>query len=143
MPYKDPVKRREVSNRISREWAKKNPEKMKQFQREYYERNRDKRRASHKNWLSRNPEYMREWSAANKKSFAFYSEKYAINNPEKHKAHYSLNNALRSGKMTKPSHCSTCGEKRKLQGHHFMGYDKKYWFTVIWLCIPCHKKIHH
>jgi hypothetical protein len=60
------------------------------------------------------------------------------NNPEKYKAHNAVNNALRDGKITKPSACEICGNERPLHGHH---YDYALPLDVIWICEECHAQI--
>ena len=54
--------------------------------------------------------------------------------PEKHRAHYAVSNALRSGRLTKQP-CAICGSSTGLQAHH-EDYAKP--LEVIWLCIQHH-----
>ena len=69
-----------------------------------------------------------------------YLSEYRNNNPNVHKAHYTLNNALRSGKITKPTSCEACGlEHDRLNGHHH-DYLKR--LDVSWLCEACHHQWH-
>jgi hypothetical protein len=44
---------------------------------------------------------------------------YRKANPTKYKAQCSLNNALRDGKIIRPSTCSCCSKECKPQGHHW------------------------
>lgn len=61
-------------------------------------------------------------------------------NPEKRAAHIAVGNAVRSGKLTKPSTCSKCGESAaKIHGHH-NDYSKP--LEVVWLCPSCHAEVH-
>jgi hypothetical protein len=61
-----------------------------------------------------------------------YREKFA----EKHRIRARVNDAIRYGKMTKPSSCSNCGTKKaRIEGHH-EDYSKP--LEVIWLCKKCH-----
>ncbi len=61
------------------------------------------------------------------------------------KARYYLRNALREGRLIKSSVCEHCGatdygtKRSMIEGHHYLGYDKKHWFDVQWLCVTCHK----
>ena len=57
--------------------------------------------------------------------------------PVQYEARYILNNAIRSGKVTKYP-CAKCGNL-KSQGHH-ENYKKP--LDVIWLCLKCHSKHH-
>lgn len=59
--------------------------------------------------------------------------------PEKLKAHRTLNNAIRDGKITRPSICEVCFEEGLIDGHH-EDYSKP--FDVDWLCKKCHKELH-
>lgn len=64
-------------------------------------------------------------------------------NPEKRAAHVILGNAVRSGRIDKPSNCSSCGlffPKRKIHAHH---HDYAKPLDVTWLCVYCHVDIHH
>jgi hypothetical protein len=48
--------------------------------------------------------------------------------------------ALKRGKLVRPSSCEWCGgTNRKIQAHH-EDYSKP--LEVIWLCIPCHSARH-
>jgi hypothetical protein len=53
-----------------------------------------------------------------------------------------LNNAIKSGLVTKPDQCSRCNKTAtgmQLQAHHY-DYNKP--LDVVWLCIACHKQVH-
>lgn len=58
----------------------------------------------------------------------------------KHKANYTLRNAVKSGKIIKPNKCEIidCNET-KIYGHHHLGYNKENWLNVQWLCSKHHK----
>lgn len=64
---------------------------------------------------------------------------WGARNSTKRKAHIAVGNALRDGKISKPSKCQRCKKKRKLHGHH---HDYKKPLDVEWLCTPCHTKEH-
>jgi len=51
------------------------------------------------------------------------------------RARKAIENALKDGRMTRPSNCSECGAGGRIHGHH-EDYSKK--FEVIWLCCRCH-----
>lgn len=55
-------------------------------------------------------------------------------------ARTAVKDALRGGKITKPTECSQCNQtKDRIEGHH-EDYDKK--LEVIWLCTLCHRRYH-
>lgn len=63
--------------------------------------------------------------------------------PEKLKARQCVQDAVKSGKLQKPSKCESCNRefpKKKLQGHH-ADYSKP--LDVKWLCTDCHFTEHH
>lgn len=63
-------------------------------------------------------------------------------NPDKRKAHNSVNNAIRDGILHKPDKCEHCEEvSDKIQGHHW-SYEEEHWLDVMWLCPACHGKEH-
>jgi len=82
-------------------------------------------------------ENARLWRKNNKKRMADFRKAWEIKNPEKRKAHNDLNNAVRSGKITKKP-CYICGEE-KVEAHH---PDYKKTLEVIWLCMQHHKELH-
>lgn len=68
------------------------------------------------------------------------AQKWKEDHPKRHAAHSAVNNAVRDGRLSKPSECEWCGDAHKrIHGHH-EDYDKP--LDVIWLCPPCHKKAH-
>lgn len=77
-----------------------------------------------------------------KKATKKVGKKWRKNNPEKKKAHYILNYAVEIGKIIKPETCSKCGRTDcKIESHH-ISYAKGRELDVIWLCVPCHVKLH-
>ena len=58
-------------------------------------------------------------------------------NPDAYKAHYTLSNAVRDGKIARQP-CLFCGEF-KVHAHH-RDYSKP--LDVIWLCPKCHHRLH-
>lgn len=61
--------------------------------------------------------------------------------PEKVTARSAVNNALKSGRLTKPTSCERCGERRP-QAHHYLGYAPEHHLAVRWLCTWCHSLAH-
>jgi len=60
-------------------------------------------------------------------------------NAIKRHAHVTLNNAVRDGRVTKPSVCERCGAGGHIHGHHD---DYSHPLAVRWLCTPCHGERH-
>lgn len=59
--------------------------------------------------------------------------------PREHLAHTKLNRAVKLGRIKKPANCESCGEAKRLSGHHD-DYDKP--LDVRWLCAKCHRRFH-
>lgn len=55
-------------------------------------------------------------------------------------AHFDLNNAVKYGKILKPSSCQNCGIDCNPHGHHD-DYSKA--LDVRWLCNKCHTDFHN
>lgn len=53
----------------------------------------------------------------------------------KQDARMTLNLAVKSGKVDRPSKCPQCNKKRKVEGHH-KDYSKP--LDVKWICRPCY-----
>ena len=60
-------------------------------------------------------------------------------NPEKRKAQQKFCEAVRRGKVARPSACPKCGGGGVIDGHHF-DYSKP--LEVEFMCRPCHVKQH-
>ena len=59
--------------------------------------------------------------------------------PERTEARRIMYNALRTGKLKRPSECEGCSMTVPVQGHH---YDYKKPLDVHWLCRLCHQAEH-
>jgi hypothetical protein len=71
--------------------------------------------------------------AATRKSTHRWNDKH----PLAYKAHYTVSNAIRDGRLIKQP-CTICGEE-KVHAHH-RDYSKP--LDVTWLCVTCHQRIH-
>jgi hypothetical protein len=67
-----------------------------------------------------------------------YTNRY----PNKRKAHCKVNNAIRDGRLVKPSNCEICGAECNPHAHHW-SYKECNWLDVQWVCIHCHIDIHN
>ncbi len=76
---------------------------------------------------------------AGKRSMLKAKEKWRERNPKKQWCSRAVQNAVRSGKIDKPSTCSVCGKNGRIHGHHD-DYDSA--FSVRWLCPACHISWH-
>lgn len=80
---------------------------------------------------------------AGKASVDASRKKWMAMSPEKRAAHVILGNAVRDGRIYKPSICEKCGcfepNSRKVHAHH---HDYALPLSVIWLCAKCHKSEH-
>jgi hypothetical protein len=59
--------------------------------------------------------------------------------PLKSRARDAVKHAVKSGRLQKPKCCQACGNSGLIHGHH-EDYSQK--LAVIWVCPPCHTKIH-
>ena len=66
-------------------------------------------------------------------------QKYRRSNRRKILANVLVHNALKSGKISKPDHCTKCFKKGIVEAHH-TDYSKP--LDVVWLCVCCHKRAH-
>ena len=79
---------------------------------------------------------------AGKASHAASVKKRISLHPDKRAANVILGNAVRDGRVIKPSNCSICQKtpaRRNLHGHHD-DYAKP--LEVVWLCSSCHAVNH-
>jgi hypothetical protein len=63
----------------------------------------------------------------------------SITDPLRRRAHTMTGNAIRDGKLIRPSTCSQCGKSCKPEAHHD-DYSKP--LDVRWLCRSCHCRFH-
>jgi hypothetical protein len=75
-----------------------------------------------------------------KKKVAQYQRNSRAADPQKAKARSAVSNAVRDGRIVRPSKCSHCGVACRAQAHHH-DYSKP--FEVTWYCFKCHREIGH
>ncbi len=90
------------------------------------QRYKRKRQEGDPDWLEKDKDRVRKYRAKN-------NRKYLANN--------AVNNAVRDGRLDKPSQCSRCPAIENIQGHHW-SYEEENWLDVIWLCPRCHADEH-
>ena len=108
-------------------YADANPDKVRLLGRE--KRRRPKYKALDKLWHQQHPKQRRA-----------HRLKWEAQNRDKRKAEWTVSNAIRDGKLLRPSQCSQCGATGDIEAHH-PDYDKP--LDVVWLCIPCHGETRH
>jgi hypothetical protein len=112
-----------------------------------YRKHRDERLAQQKEYAkrpevqARRREYIKQWDTSEtgrsckRRMIREYREKY----PERYKANNAVAVAVRNGSMVKPDVCEYCHEQKRLNGHHYLGYEQEHWLHVQWLCHKCHR----
>ena len=97
--------------------------------------NRRKRLAYYRDY-----DRIRNQTEARIRRIANTTKQFRKQNPEKYRAHNILNNAVRDGKIIKPSRCHMCKQESKyIHAHHD---DYSFPLKVRWLCPACHSKVH-
>jgi hypothetical protein len=57
------------------------------------------------------------------------------------KARQAVSDAVKSGRLVRPTKCSTPGcDATEIEGHHHRGYDRENWLDVVWLCYKHHSE---
>lgn len=100
--------------------------------------------ASKHEYYQRNPEpailRAKAWQQANPDIRADIQRKWRKEHPEKVWCHRQLSAAVLKGLVLKGTFCQTCGAaEAQIEAHH-QDYSKP--LEVMWLCVPCHKRIH-
>jgi len=107
--------------------ARRDPEKVKASDAARYYRDWDKRRAA-----------MDKYTREHQEQVATAKRQWKERNPDKAKAQWAANNAVRDGKLTRQP-CEVCGSTERVQKHHD-DYSKP--LEVRWFC-PKHHGKHH
>lgn len=118
---------------------------------EYHINRTSKYRDEHADWYKKysssynaahkqdHKEWWEQYYAEHKETININNRQWKENNAIKVKAHYILDQALKSGKIIKPDICEICGASNNLEAHH-SDYSKPE--DVIWVCRKCHLYIH-
>jgi len=112
-------------------WRKENPDKVREWNRQYRERHPEEIRESRR-------KSQRKYGRNNKELLTERKREWRKENRDKNRARELLQYAIRKGMIIRPEICSECGKKKKwIDGHH-EDYSKP--LEVDWLCRRCHKK---
>ncbi len=141
-PYSDFYKHSQMTDgylNTCKECKRKQQQEIRNNNLEYYQ-NYDRNRPNKEERNEKNKQYLKTENGklSHAKSIKRSKEKY----PLKYKAKTAVGNAVRDGKLIKPTTCESCGAitlSKRLEGHH-CDYSKP--LEVMWLCIPCHKEWH-
>lgn len=76
------------------------------------------------------------WKGGVSRNHYRYTLRFRQRHPEKYRAQYQLDRAIRAGRLARPDACSKCGAPCKPHGHHD-DYAKP--LQVRWLCRACHR----
>lgn len=82
----------------------------------------------------------KEYYQSHKREYKHRKRRFIV----KYRARKMLSQAVYRGQIVKPSQCEACMllfPKNKLQGHHWKGYAKKFWYEVMWVCSQCHAEL--
>lgn len=119
---------KECKKKKSREDRKKNPEHYRAYDEK--RNSTEERKAMFKSYSdSERSKMMRRLSNA----------AYSSKNSMAVEAHTAVRDAIYSGVMVRPDHCSQCGKKCSPDAHHD---DYSLPLSVRWLCRKCHCKHH-
>lgn len=102
-----------------------------------YYREFDRKRADLPHRVEARKEYAQTEKGKERKAVRVKS--WRNRNPASYQAHAMVDNAVRNGRLHKPSECECCKDRTALHGHH-CDYNKP--LDVMWLCGPCHKQWH-
>ncbi len=58
-------------------------------------------------------------------------------NRHHYEARNSVNNSLRHRKIHRPASCIICDQSTKLHAHHYLGWNKKHYLDIWWVCNRC------
>jgi hypothetical protein len=120
----------------------KDPKKYMRKAREWREANKEKRNAGDRarNAIRRreDPEWREKLKDYRAKDYIKHKEKRlsAIKNKVLTSAHDKVYHATKTGVLTRPDTCSSCGVPQTIIHGHHVDYSKP--LDVVWLCTLCH-----
>lgn len=94
---------------------------------------RKRRTASQARWRAKN---RRSWNGKQ----TTYARTYRTRNPDKYKAQTAVGNAIRDGRLIRPTLCERCNQPGKIEAHH---HDYAKPLEVEWVCPKCHGEERH
>lgn len=85
----------------------------------------------------------KRWGNKNRKRLADYARAYYQdeNEKNKHKIRTKTYRNIKKG-LLKKCPCAVCGST-EVEAHHINYDDELSSYCVIWLCMDCHKRLHH
>ncbi len=146
MANTDPEARRQYQRDYNRRYRAANRDRLIAASKEAYRRRKaedpEGECAKRTAWRHANLEKVREcnrqWEQANPDKIRAKNLNDRARNPEGYRARYTLNNAVRAGRLERES-CELCGSDENVHGHH---HDYSQPLDVQWLCAFCHAQHH-
>lgn len=89
-------------------------------------------------------EYQRAWRAANRKSVLETRKKANKKRDKKHnQARMAVLWSVKLGQLAPVTslECIRCGVMAQ-EYHHYLGYEREHWLSVVPLCVTCHTTVH-
>lgn len=125
----------------NRQYRINNPDKIKAHNKKYYHENKERERERFRRYREEHKERealrYQAYRIENADRIKIRKENYYKSHPEVVKAHSTIGNAIRLGKI-KRQPCVVC-KATPADGHH-EDYSKPW--DVIWLCKPHHSRLH-
>ena len=107
----------------------KKPEQYAEAAARYKRAHRDRINAATRERRKRNPEKARAGDLRDRQA-----------HPERARARWAVGDAIRAGKLVRPTRCSRCDHEGSVEGHH-PDYSRP--LCVVWVCRKCHLEIHN
>ncbi len=81
----------------------------------------------------------RKYYATHKKAIAKRMKRNQVEQKERYVSRYQASNAIKLGKLSRPTACQDCNKQGRVEGHH-PDYTKP--LEITWLCKRCHALKH-